>query len=150
MENIRFVIYGGNDNLENKIIVAVKGIILHANKALIVMRDENDEIGAGTWECVGGKIDFGEELENALIREVLEEVGIEVNVEELLYATTFKTSPERQVVILTYKYIAKTNKVTLSAEHHEYRWVSEREFKELLFPAIVSDMEKYNVFPMIF
>lgn len=43
-------------------MVVVKGVILHDNKVLIIKRDDKDSIGAGTWECVAGKIEFGEEL----------------------------------------------------------------------------------------
>jgi len=62
--------------VENKIIVAVKGIINHNGKILIIQRSDDDETGANTWEFAGGKIDFGENLEDALIREVKEEVGL--------------------------------------------------------------------------
>lgn len=141
--------YGGN-KLENKIVIAVKGIILYNNKALIIKRDSNDEVGAGTWEFAGGKIEFGEELEHALIREVKEEVGIDIAVEKLLYAATFKSDPTRQVVILTYKCKAMDDKVKLSEEHSEYAWASREKLREVLFPAIVQDMDRYNIFPLIF
>jgi 8-oxo-dGTP diphosphatase len=42
----------------NKIVVTVKGVILNGGKVLIVKRANDDEIGGGTWECVGGKIEF--------------------------------------------------------------------------------------------
>lgn len=87
---------------ENEIIVAVKGIILNEGKLLIVQRDHNDEIGGGTWECVGGEVEFGEDLEAALVREIKEEVGINATVLNILYATTFNTIATRQVVILAY------------------------------------------------
>ncbi|MGE7919030.1 NUDIX domain-containing protein [Viridibacillus sp. NPDC093762] len=54
---------------ENEIIVAVKGIILNEGKLLIVQRDHNDEIG-------GGEVEFGEDLEAALVKEIKEEVDI--------------------------------------------------------------------------
>jgi 8-oxo-dGTP diphosphatase len=136
--------------MENKIIVVVKGVILFNGKVLIIKRDENDDIGAGTWECVGGKIDFGEELEQALKREVHEEVGISIVVDKLLYATTFKTDPSRQIVVLTYKCIATQNDVKLSEEHNEYKWVTENDFRELLHKPIIMDMEKYNALKSIF
>ncbi|SFD00146.1 8-oxo-dGTP diphosphatase [Bacillus sp. OV322] len=45
----------------NKIVVALKGVIVNEGKVLIVQREKDDEIGGGTWECAGGKIEFGED-----------------------------------------------------------------------------------------
>lgn len=44
----------------NKMVVVVKGVILNEGKVLIVQRAIDDEVGRETWECVGGKVDFGE------------------------------------------------------------------------------------------
>jgi len=132
--------------VEKKIVVAVKGIIINDSRVLIVKRANDDEIGGGTWECVGGKIEFGEDLETALIREIKEEVGLTVTVEKILYATTFKTDPTRQVVILTYLCRSKNTNVVLSKEHSEYQWATKKQLKSLLPPEIVTDFEQNNVF----
>ncbi|MFL9594405.1 NUDIX domain-containing protein, partial [Aeromonas schubertii] len=71
----------------------VKGVIFHNGKVLIVQRAKTNRIGHGKWECAGGKIEFGEDLEAALRREVKEETGLEITVGKVLYATTFKNSP---------------------------------------------------------
>lgn len=136
--------------MENKIVVAVKGIIVHNNKALIIKRDDNDEAGAGIWEFAGGKVEFGEELEYALVREIKEEVGIDADVQKLLYATTFKTDPTRQVVVIAYRCQAKTNNVRLSEEHSDYAWVSKQELRNQLSHGILIDLDRYNVFGSIF
>lgn len=133
--------------MENTIVVAVKGVIVHKGKVLIVKRAA-DDVGGGTWECVGGKIDFGEELETALIREIEEEVGLTITVEKILYATTFNTDPTRQVVILTYLCRCDSEHVILSEEHSEYLWATSKKMKEMLAPGIVSDFEKYDVFKL--
>jgi 8-oxo-dGTP diphosphatase len=86
---------------------------------LIIQRSADDEIEANIWECAGGNIDFGEDLEDGLIREIKEEVGLSVTVDKLLYAVTFKTNEHRQVIILSYSCTAHDNKVVLSDEHHE-------------------------------
>jgi len=132
--------------VENKIVVAVKGLIINDSRVLIVKRANDDEIGGGTWECVGGKIEFGEDLETALIREIKEEVGLTVTVEKILYATTFKTDLTRQVVILTYLCRSKNTNVVLSKEHSEYQWATKKQLKSLLPPEIVTDFEQNNVF----
>lgn len=59
----------------------MKGFILHKGKVLTVQRAHDDEVGGGTWELVGGQIHFGEDLEAALLREIQEEVGLDVTVE---------------------------------------------------------------------
>jgi 8-oxo-dGTP diphosphatase len=132
----------------NKIVVAVKGLILHEGKVLIIQRANDDEIGGGTWELVGGKIEFGEDLETALVREIKEEVGLDVTVEKILYATTFKTDPTRQVVILTYLCRSNNKDVVLSKEHIDYRWSTKEQLRLLLPPEIISDFERNNVFSL--
>lgn len=130
----------------NQIVVAVKGMIIHEGKVLIIQRANDDDIGGGTWECVGGKIDFGEELETALMREIKEEVGLDVTVDRILYATTFKTDPTRQVVILTYLCRSQNREVVLSKEHSDYLWSTKDQLRSLLTPEIISDFEINHVF----
>lgn len=133
---------------ENKIVVAVKGIILRNGKVLIIKRASNDNIGAETWECVGGKIEFGEELEDALIREIKEEVGLNVVVRKILYATTFKTDPTRQVVIITYLCESNHDEVVLSSEHMQYLWATKEQLKQFLHTNIIEDFKKNNIFDL--
>ncbi|WP_316571745.1 NUDIX domain-containing protein [Neobacillus sp. YIM B06451] len=132
--------------MENNIVVAVKGIVVNNGKVLIVKRSANDEAGGGTWECPGGKLDFGETLENALAREIAEETGLDVAVGKLLFATTILTNPVRQVAILTYLCRAESDAVMLSTEHTDFCWADKDEVKALLAPGIVSDFEKHGVF----
>lgn len=130
---------------ENKMIVVVKGVIFNEGKVLIVKRANDDEIGGGTWECVGGKIEFGEDLETALEREIKEEVGLHVTVERTLFATTFKTDPARQVIIITYLCRSENNNIKLSKEHIAYLWSTKEQLELLLPPEILCDFKKNNV-----
>ena len=68
----------------------------------------------------------------------------------MLYATTFKSSPLKQVLILAYKCSAVDDVVKLSEEHTEYMWVTEDKAREILEPAITKDMDKYNAFSSAF
>ncbi|MDP4086068.1 MAG: NUDIX domain-containing protein [Bacillota bacterium] len=128
-------------------VVALKGIIFHEGKVLIAQR-ANDDVGGGTWECVGGKMEFGEDLETALEREILEEVGLKVSIQRILYATTFKTDPTRQIIILSYLCKALTTDVILSDEHIDYQWATKEQLKTLLPPEILLDFEKNYVFSL--
>lgn len=133
----------------NKIFVVVKGIILHEGSVLIVKRSADEEVGRDSWETVGGKIEFGEDLEPALIREIHEETGLTVAVERILFATTFKTDPARQVVILSYLCKSSTRQVVLSPEHSDYQWADADQLKSLLPRAILQDFEQNNVFAQL-
>lgn len=135
--------------MEQKIIVAVKGIVLNNGRVLMVKRSNNDEVDPGTWEMPGGKIEFGEFLEPALIREVKEEAGIDITVEKLLYACTFKTDEKRQVVILAYLCRSRDKDVKLSPEHTDYMWASKSELESNLLPSILSDFEKNNILSLV-
>ncbi|WP_281272274.1 NUDIX hydrolase [Neobacillus piezotolerans] len=132
--------------MEKTFVLAVKGVVVKDGRMLIVKRSADDETGGGTWECPGGKLDFGETLETALVREIAEETGLEVVAGQLLFATSILTSPVRQVAILTYLCQAESDDVRLSAEHADFCWAGKDEVKALLAPGIVSDFEKHGVF----
>ncbi|GIL13115.1 MAG: DNA mismatch repair protein MutT [Chloroflexota bacterium] len=50
----------------------------------------------GLWEFPGGAVEFGETLRNALAREIYEEYGIIIRVEDLLTVTDHILPDERQ------------------------------------------------------
>ncbi|WP_058302324.1 NUDIX hydrolase [Gorillibacterium timonense] len=132
------------------IVVAMKGVIRSDQGLLLVKRAPKDETGAGVWEWPGGKLEFGEALSEGLHREILEETALDVTIDELLYATTFLTSPTRQVVLLTYKCQYCGGSVRLSEEHTDWRWVKPDELHGILAEDIWEDMSRYGVLGRIF
>jgi len=66
-------------------------MILKKNQVLLGQRHADPERadsllhGQGTWTMPGGKLDFGEDLKEAAIREVLEETGIKLKKENLKF-----------------------------------------------------------------
>lgn len=134
--------------MENKtsMVPVVKGIVLYNGKMLMLRRSLQDEVDPGVWETVGGKIEFGETMQEALEREIREEAGITVEVGELLYAATFFTSPVRQLFILTYACAAESGEVRLSEEHIEYCWAGREEAERRLAGGILKDLQDHHVF----
>jgi 8-oxo-dGTP diphosphatase len=65
----------------NQIVVA--GAIIAEHKVLIAQRVRPAEL-AGRWELPGGKVATGESEPEALVRELAEELGVEVQVGERL------------------------------------------------------------------
>jgi 8-oxo-dGTP diphosphatase len=57
--------------------VAVAVIVNKGNQVLIALRQSHQHQG-DLWEFPGGKVDVGEAMEVALVREIKEELGIEI------------------------------------------------------------------------
>lgn len=112
---------------EKKFLIVVKAVVCNKDKVLLVKRAKNESIGSGDWEFPGGKVDFGEELEEALVRELKEEIGISVDIGELLYTSTLTLSDSVHILKLTYLCATKRYDVKLSYEHSSYLWIRKKE-----------------------
>ena len=65
--------------------VGVGGVVLEDGKVLLLLRQKEPE--AGAWSLPGGRVEFMERLEDAVVRELREELGITVEVESLVCVT---------------------------------------------------------------
>jgi 8-oxo-dGTP diphosphatase len=63
-------------------IVGVGAVIFDNNQVILVRRGAPPSYGA--WSLPGGAVEIGESLEHALVREVREEVGLDVEVEDVI------------------------------------------------------------------
>jgi mutator protein MutT len=68
-------------------------IVDDANRVLLMLRNKAPE--ANHWSITGGRVEFMEPLERAIVREVKEELGVDVVVEELLCVTNHILPDER-------------------------------------------------------
>jgi 8-oxo-dGTP diphosphatase len=67
-------------------LTVVAALIFRDSRILICQRRRNDSHGL-QWEFPGGKVEAGESLEEALRRELREELGIEATVGKEIYRT---------------------------------------------------------------
>jgi 8-oxo-dGTP diphosphatase len=105
-------------------------------KYLLLRRSEQKDYARGVWECVTGRVDQGEGFEDALRREVREELGVAVQIEHILGTTHFYRgipSPESDLVGVIYLCsLADPASIHISPEHCEYRWLAAEPALELL------------------
>ncbi len=92
--------------------VGVGALIMNQqNRILLTKRGPLAKNEVGTWEIPGGAVEFGETLEKALKREVKEELGIEIEIVELLQVCDHILTKEGQHWVSP-SYICKITKGT--------------------------------------
>ena len=99
-----------NTTLQHKQIPIVIAVIRNESGDLLLARRIDRDISEAhdTWEFAGGKIEFGETPEEAVIREAKEETGLGVEIIRLLPKIltnrwTKNTGEELQTIILCYE-----------------------------------------------
>jgi 8-oxo-dGTP diphosphatase len=115
--------------------VIVGGIIIADKKVLIIKRSADDDAFPGLWEIPSGKKEQFEEPVAALIREVKEEVGVEVQVKHPVGVFSFKVEKPNEIRDSTQiNFLVETKdenpKIKLSSEHEVYAWVDNSNIDE--------------------
>ena len=116
--------------------ITVGGLLIENNKALVVKRSPHEKFLGGYYELPGGKVDFGEHPKQALEREFLEEVNLNVTAEESPYRVFTDISDEgkRHTIELVYRVVLKDNvkNIKLSGAHTDFKWVTFEELKKFV------------------
>ncbi|MGE5615153.1 MAG: NUDIX domain-containing protein [Bacillota bacterium] len=107
--------------------VSIKVIFIDNKKqTLILRRSDYDGWEVNCWEFPGGRMAYGETIEEALRREILEETQLsmaEINDYELLFADTKIINQYTQNVYLFFMVPVDSFTPQLSFEHSEYKWI---------------------------
>ena len=107
-------------------------------KILVLRRHPKSKTNPHKWELPGGKIEKGEFFDEALIREVKEETGLDVKVGDFCEAVQDDYPHKRTVQLIMYSKDI-TGEVKISDEHDDWMWASLDEIKAL---GITSSLEK--------
>lgn len=119
--------------------ITVKGIVVLDNKILLLKRVKPSTDGLGFWELPGGGLEYGETPNQALIRELKEETGLDIVIIKPAYTFT-KIREDYQTVGIGFLCILKNDHVRLSDEHTDYCFVTIEKAKELLDKEIYNDI----------
>lgn len=120
-------------------IEVVAAIIRKENKIFATQRGYGE--WKDWWEFPGGKIEQGETPEEALKREISEELSAEINVDEL-FSTVDYDYPKFHLTMHCYLCTLQTNATHLN-EHESARWLAKDELDSVKWlPADKSIIEK--------
>lgn len=110
-----------------KEIKVVAAIIQKENKILATKRGYGEFINM--WEFPGGKIEPGETKEEALIREIKEELNIEISVDKFAIDIEYQY-PNFYLFMSCFMCSIKEGSIEL-LEHNDGRWITKEELNTL-------------------
>ncbi len=117
---------------ESKRVHVAVGVIKNTQGLFCVAKRPQDKHMGGYWEFPGGKVEVDESVQEALKRELHEELSIEVEHSEKLLDLSFHY-PQKEVFLDVHLVNVFSGEAT-GNEGQEVRWVSLGEMSELTFP----------------
>ena len=118
----------------------VAALIWRGDRFMICQRPEYKARGL-LWEYAGGKVEPGETKEEALIRECREELGITLDVKELVMDVTHVYPDITVHLTLFHAEIAEGEPKLL--EHHDLKWILPEEIPQFEFCPADRDINDY-------
>ncbi len=116
-----------------KTIKAVVGVLRNKNQEILIAKRKKEQFMGSFWELPGGKIEADESKKQTVIRELKEELGIQVN--QLILHQTMMHKYEDRIVQLSIYNINEYQNTPLSAEAQAISWVN------------IDDLHNYKLLP---
>ena len=132
--------------VKNRIEV-VAGVIFDGNDCILAAQRPAGKSHAGKWEFPGGKVEPGETLAEALVRELTEELALKVTVLDEMYTLSLNPEPGKTLILHFIRGIAAAASQPVACENQEFKWLkksvldcvdwlpADREFVEYLAAA---------------
>lgn len=118
--------------MEKKHLYIAAGIICNAAQQIFITERPKGTHMAGFWEFPGGKLEQGENAEDALIRELEEEVGIIVTESRLVKQVDYEL--EDRFITLYFFVVSAWRNEPYGKEGQQSRWVDQKDLVASEFP----------------
>ena len=125
--------------------VRVAGIVIQKNSILLIQHIKNEK---KYWLVPGGGVDWGESLEEALIREYKEETNLDIEVKDFLFFSE-TISPDKNKHVINLYFLVKikndseTMKIGNETNLSDLKYVSKEEIQNIkLYPNIKEQLMK--------
>ena len=112
-------------------INVVAGIIKNNKDEILITKRNQNKSQGGLWEFPGGKIEKNETREDAIIREIKEELDVVINVDEYYGEKTFQY-PDKTINLIALNCKIVDGKIKL-LEHEDAKWVKKAKLTDFEF-----------------
>lgn len=127
-------------------------LIINSKKELLLtQRSENKKSYSLCWEIIGGSCLVNEDSKDGIIREVKEEIGVNLNKSDLVLLKTVKNDDKKYIkdIYIYYKDLEANDICFVDNEVKNYKWILSEEFsclkeQNLLIPTIDIDLSVFN------
>ena len=106
--------------------ISVRALIRSNERILLVRRSGGNPLYVGQYELPGGKVEFGEDPEQSIEREINEELGTEAGAVQLYRIVSWMDTVERDTQHIIVVYLVglggANTKIRLSSEHDKFEW----------------------------
>ena len=127
------MIYNKTMKMKKQTPVKVVAAVIEKDGRVLIAKRQQGDMLAGKWEFPGGKIDPGETAEEALKRELREELNIETEVADFICSSLYDYE-HLSVELLAYRVKHISGDITPHV-HDEVRWVLPDDLCSYDFPA---------------
>jgi 8-oxo-dGTP diphosphatase len=116
-------------------------IIVEGDKILATRRSHGLHL-AGFWEFPGGKIEPGETAKECIIREIREELNLDISIISKLQPVKYYY-PGKSIRLIPFVCNITDGRMNLT-DHSEFRWLAENEISSIIWaPADIKVLEQY-------
>ena len=124
---------------------AVAAVIQQDDKVLLARRSMQSRGQPGKWENAGGQVDSNESADQAIIREIKEELGVDFIIEKILLEDKFPNDGEDWYVTIYGGTIKGEPRAMIPEETSEVQWFKISELKDVdLATYTKTDFKKFG------
>ena len=129
--------HSNKTNVQQQLVTATALIYREVDNNIQVFmakRADSKKLLPGVWEIPGGHIEFGEEITEGLVREIMEEFGKTIELGDPFFAFTYtnQTKNSHSIEVIYFAQFSDTNSaITLNPKDHSaYKWFYEDEIRQ--------------------
>lgn len=111
----------------------VAAIIFNTENQFLIARKKEGKPLAGFWEFPGGKVDLGEDDLSALIREIREELNVELKDIQFSFEFMYRY-PDKEIEFAFFRAQINSGNIQLT-DHDDVMWIN------------MEEIEKYKIAP---